>query len=158
MKKFCLILAFLSFVSALPSYAMKIIVNDKNDRIVYSRSNLFDNEIKDNQYSFEKYINKNNYASIEDYAAAKQYKSQKEYTSLKKLSNEIRTELIGTTWNYDETEYVENNTAEVDGETISQYDETGYSMDYLLRNSREAADYYTRDLNHDPELLIPSGY
>ena len=40
MKNFCFLLAFLTVLTAMPSYAVKIIVNNENDRIVYSRSSF----------------------------------------------------------------------------------------------------------------------
>ena len=40
MKNLCILLCCFTIISALPTYATKIIVNNNQDRIVYSRSTL----------------------------------------------------------------------------------------------------------------------
>lgn len=132
------------FIGNLPSYAMKIIVNDDKDRIVYSRSSFPGEE------TYTEYTNENentNTTTPVTYKRTNLTESQLYY-----LSNEIRDELIGTYWNYNE----ENNTAEEINNNENNVNTAVYT--YNKRGSREAADYYMVDSIKAPNMLIPSGF
>lgn len=160
MKKLCLLILFCSVVSAMPAYAMKVIVNDQNDRVVYSRSNKYDNSYKGDSYYSTKGFGQVNYTKAEQ-TAAKNYRPQPvdEY-QLYELSRDLKRDLIGTTWYYDNNNYDDNNNPDNSANIGARNYQDNYTTfeDYLKRNSREAADYYTKDLANNPEELIPSGY
>lgn len=129
MKKLCLFLVCLTFISSMPSFAMKVIVNNENDRIVYSRSSGFDDD--GNYGTFN--INLNSYEKRRNPA-------QNNY-ELGLLGTEFRTELAGTKW------HLVNNTPQKPIE-----------KNLNDRNSREAADYYYIDKYKAPDTLIPSWF
>lgn len=146
MKKICFILVLCSFMTSLPSYAMKIIVNDQNDRVVYSRSSRPDNDA----YYEETYTN-TDIQHNENYIL-----QQPDYGQLKELSENLKPEMIGTTWDYSHND--EEN-PQISDSNIDENNNEDREIDTSLkRNSREAADYFTRDINYDPGELIPSGY
>lgn len=161
MKKLCCLLVFLSMFSAMPSFAMKVIVNDQKDRVVYTRSNWNTDPYGDMIKSYETTQNAVNYTEKEK-AAAETYKPKYVDTAdLKELSNNLKPEMIGIKWeyNYDTNdENQENGDNEQISENNSSYEELT-PEEIARRNSREAADYYTKDLNDEnPDNLIPSGY
>ncbi len=144
MKNLCLFICCLTVISALPTYATKIIVNDNQDRIVYSRSS-FPNEaviyeettINKPEQTPKYYGNKN--------------QEQSDYQR-NLLGNDFRLELVGTKWN------MEVNDVPVSYETYTSNSEYTARLDRIKRGSREAADYYYIDKVKAPDTLIPSGY
>ena len=189
MKKLFLTLIMLGLVSNMPAFALKLIVNDQTDRVVYSRSSKPgpDEYIEENYTVEEKAqvkqrnveaqtYNTNGVQAIEEDDTATTTKS--EFEQLKKLSESLKPEMIGTTWYYDYSEYQEQPqnqeeyTQEPAEEEIAASD-TGVNNEFidenqnlspldldptLKKSSREAADYYTQDLNDNNPDLIPSGY
>ena len=99
-------MVILTTLSSLPSMAMKEIINDQNDRIVYSRSSRPDNTYlyNDNDYIPGK-IGTINYTPAERRAAAHYTLTPISYGQLKELGDNIKVELIGTTWEYNYNEY-----------------------------------------------------
>lgn len=139
MKKLCLIMVFMFFVGNLPSFAMKIIVNNDNDRIVYSRSSFPGDEVDAD------YNNGN-----DGYVSVNSKKNNLTDEQLQYLTNEIRDELIGTYWNFDD-----NNAQNVNNSNNSS---DVNSVEYNKRGSREAADYYMVDSIKAPDTPVPSGF
>ena len=139
MKKLCLVLVFMLFIGNLPSFAMKIIVNNDNDRIVYSRSS-FPGDEADSSY------NNNDDGNV----PVNYKKNNLTNEQLQYLTNEIRDELIGTYWNFDE-----NNAQNVNNtDNSADFNSTAYNK----RGSREAADYYMFDSIKAPYTPVPSGF
>ena len=130
MKKFSLFFVFLLIVSSVPSFASKVIVNDDNDRIVYSRSTRPNDRIDETVY--DSYLN--------SYNQKRNPELNIYQTNL--LSKEFRTELAGKKW------VKIKNTAK----TPTNYDVKKYN-----RASREAADYFYVDKNN-PHIKYSSGY
>lgn len=164
MKKFCLLLVILITAGSLPSYAIKEIVNDQTDRIVYSRSTKPDNSYV---YSDAYYSNAGTgqiQYSKPELKAARYYQLQPvSYYQLKELGNNINPELVGTRWTYYyEEESSDRNMVPADTEKVNPelyHNHSSYVADESLKyNCREAADYFTRDHNNDPERLIPCGF
>ncbi len=139
MKKLCLVLVFMLFIGNLPSFAMKIIVNNDNDRIVYSRSSAPSDEVY------------NDYNSRESGNVPVNYKKNNlTNEQLQYLTNEIRDELIGTYWNFND-----NNAQNVNNsDNSTDFNSTAYNK----RGSREAADYYMVDSIKAPDTPVPSGF
>ena len=139
MKKLCLVLVFMLFIGNLPSFAMKIIVNNDNDRIVYSRSS-FPGDEADSSY------NNNDDGNV----PVNYKKNNLTNEQLQYLTNEIRDELIGTYWNFNE-----NNAQNVNNsDNSADFNSTAYNK----RGSREAADYYMVDSIKAPDTPVPSGF
>ena len=131
MKKVCLLIMFLTLLSSIPCFASKIIVNDENDRIVYSRSSRPNERIDETVYdSYLTSYNQKRNPQLNTY-------------QLGLLGKEFRTELAGKKW------VSVNNTQE----TVKNYDVKKYN-----RASREASDYYYVDKNSSSQRMIPSGY
>ena len=131
----------------MPSYAMKIIVNNENDRIVYSRSSFPLDEFSYSSEEVEQVSVKNSY-----YKRSSQNPEYYEY-QLRLLGNDFRKELAGTKWNL--VNEVEN--APVLENVEPQLSEYQMNLERLKRGSREAADYYTKDTIKAPNTLIPCG-
>ncbi len=140
MKKICFLFAFLIVISAIPSYATKIIINNENDRIVYSRSSYDDNATYDEE---TKNIIKTSYFRREG------LNLEYDRYLLELLGRDFRKELAGTKWHYDEE------TIEIPVITKSKHQ---LNIEKAKRNSREASDYYMVDLTKNPNKLVPSGY
>lgn len=150
MKNICFLLAFLTVFTAMPSYAVKIIVNNENDRIVYSRSSF---AADDTNYDIDepevtKKIVKTSYFKRAG------LNPEADQHLLYLLGKDFRTELAGTQWNY-EDEQVVTEVQEVETVVKSEYQE---QLERLKRGSREAADYYMIDMTKNPNNLVPSGY
>ncbi len=139
MKKFSLLLVFVLVVSAMPSFATKVIVNDNNDRVVYSRSTGFDERIDETVYdSYLKSYNQKRNQELNIYQ-----------TTL--LSKEFRTELAGKKWVLVNNSYNNNNN------NLPSQQIQNLNFRASDRLSREAADYYYVDKNN-PYIKYPSGY
>lgn len=250
MKKLCLTLIMLGLVANTPAFALKIIVNDQNDRVVYSRSSKHgpDEYVEEDYVKKEVVTKKTTKTKVEKKAeelatgqvqdinnaqttvetkttelpeVAKTTATETKTTvttvkvikpgfaHLKELSENLKPEMIGTTWVYDYSEYAETPVEEITETVTEEYVEEPIEQvaeevpveeatediieevveepvqeeveefnkdennEYvyqttvkspldldptLKKNSREAADYYTRDLNDGNPDLIPSGY
>lgn len=158
MKKIFLVLILCSYISVLPCYAKKVIVNDQNNRIVYSRSNWdIGTAVQDFDYSTDS-TGEVQY-SQEQVEAARNFRPQyiDEY-KLQELGRNIKLNLVGTTWtNTDNVKYA-HNVNNIDENVQTAYEDGTRAEDISKRSSREAADYFRRDLSRDPDELIPSGY
>ena len=175
MKNICLILVGLTFLSVLPSYATKIIVNDNKDRIVYSRSSRPPKEIITEQYVVNEYSepqNTNPYTEEEknSYIYTYSVRNVNYNLAILDLGNDIREELVGTKWYYPEykvwpvrPEIIDQQLQNPDkkpqnfNEKPQNIVETTYIEDERFkRTSREASDYYIVDIVNAPNTLIPS--
>lgn len=151
MKNFCFLFAILMGLTALPTYAAKIIINNENDRIVYSRSSFAADDTKydvEQEQQMPKTIVKTSYFKR---AGLDPVKDQQ---LLYILGQDFRIELAGTKWNYVDEEVV-TETTEIETAVKSEYQE---QLERLKRGSREAADYYMVDMTKNPNNLVPSGY
>lgn len=158
MKKLFVIIILCSFISVLPCYAKKIIVNDQGNRIVYSRSNWdIGTDVQEFDYSTDS-TGEVQYTD-EQVEAARNFKPQYiEDYKLEDLGKNIKLELVGTTWvTHNDVKQLEN-INNIDENVQTAYEEEGRPEDIARRNSREAADYYRVDLDRNPDELIPSGY
>ncbi len=138
MKKVIIAALLLSFISAAPVFAMRVITNTDLDRTVPSRSFKPGAEITEETTTYgNKYKPTNLYQGI---AYEKYYKPV--------LSNGIRRDLIGTTW-----DFPEYGTA-----TPQQVVKKTYYNKLGKRYMREAADYYVVDTIRHPNNAIMAGY
>lgn len=120
MKRLVLAFVLIMFVASIPAHALKLIHNDEKNRIVPSRSGLVysDSAVKNADVTYKK----------------PQYDSKFRY-----LSQDIRPELIGTTWYYyKNVHYVDNGNKNL---VTSGNKVLNYGKHYI----REAADYYYTD-------------
>lgn len=112
MKNICLILVGLTFLSVLPSYATKIIVNNDKDRIVYSRSSRPPKEIVTQPEYTQQEIVQNTENDNNISADGNPKRSWIYYRSVTHpdynwsietyFIKDMREELVGTNWNYPE--------------------------------------------------------
>ena len=147
MKNICLLLACLTFISVMPSYAVKLIVGEENDRVVYSRSSFPQDEITVSDEGVKTTVKTSYYKSLNQNPEYYEYQ-------LKLLGNDFRKELAGTKWYLESEEVVEP----VSDEVVQYKSVHQLNIERLKRSSREAADYYMVDMAKDPENLLPSGY
>ena len=146
MKKLCLVLLLMSYISVIPAFAVKVIVNDTNDRRVPSRSS--------GPEAFAQYYEVGDDYVDASYKGAKHnrgYQLEKYKTqNLPLLKEDFRLELVGTTWEYPEEVSQQ--------EVVNQVDTNNVIDEYNLRtHHREAADYYTKDTLKNPNILVPCG-
>ncbi len=154
MKKLCLVLVIYGFIVNLPSFAMKTIVNDNADRVVYSRSTspLETASVYERIDSVSP--NNNNYNNYQNNMQIKKNPYDTEY--LRMIGNAIKPEFIGTRWDfYYENPENENITADANQNVIELSKYRKYELARSQRNSREAADYYTV-IDNDTSRFIPS--
>ena len=134
MKNICLILVGLTFLSVLPSYATKIIVNNDKDRIVYSRSSRPPKEIVTQpEYTQQEVVQ--NIESDNNISADGTPKRSWIYynsiinpvynNSIFPFVENIREELVGTKWNYPS-----NMIWPVQKEIVEQY-ESGQNVSFI---------------------------
>ena len=151
MKKLCLVLLLFSYISVIPAFAVKVIVNDTNDRRVPSRSSgpeafvqyyEVGDDYVETTYRGASSTHKNGGYKLESY----------QNHNLPLLKQDFRVELMGTTWDYpDEIQQAQEEVTNVETEEV-------YTEGTLLRSHhREAADYYTKDTIKAPNTLIPCG-
>ncbi len=140
MKKIFSLFILLLF-AALPVYAMKVIVNNNNDRKVPSRSSVKDYGYYNGAYS-NGYITRNT-AKL----------TRKDLADLELLRHNIRGELIGTIWYY-YPNLITTAQTEAPKSNIS----ASFNNPYSKISTREAADYYELDTISSPDKLIPVGY
>ena len=158
MKKFCLLFIIFSLISAIPAFAMKKILNDNNDRRVPSRCSGPVEEYTEE----ETYVYNTNYQNnqMPPYNASYQMERYIHYYK-PLLSQDMRTELIGTTWYYPKyvTRYTGNsvNSQPASYKTSTKTKKTPKKLS--KRYLREAADYYTQDtLSSNPDKAYPAGF
>lgn len=143
MKKLVLLILFFYFISAAPCYAVKMIMNDKDNRIVYTRSNWNTGEeipYDENNYRNTKMLNSYRHITVKAY-------------NPEELRKNMKPEMIGTVWEYPE---ITSNTN--DEETIQDNTSVEMNENISIRNSREAADYYTKEIGNDEVKITPSGF
>ena len=146
MKKLCLILLLFSYISVIPAFAAKVIVNDTNDRRVPSRSSGPDAFVQYYEVG-DDYVESSYYGPN----ASRGYQLEKyKNENLPLLKEDFRSELVGTTWHYpDSVTTVQNVNSDgnemIDAHTLNR------------SHHRDAADYYTKDTIKDPNILIPCG-
>lgn len=159
MKKFCILLILFSFISVMPSFALKVIVNESTDRKVPSRCSGpnetyvedYDQQMSENtydEYSQQEYVEKNNVNNNEKYELV--------YKQL--LGENIRSELAGTRWNYPVNNYTpDENVEEQTTDKNINSNQEGQEV-VVKRYLREAADYYFIDTIGSPNDVIPAGF
>ena len=146
MKKLCLVLLLMSYISVVPAFAVKVIVNDTNDRRVPSRSSGPEAFVQYYEVGDDYVEYSNNGTKYNRGYQLEKYKTQ----NLPLLKEDFRLELVGTTWEYPEEVSQQ--------EIVNQVDANNVIDEYNLRtHHREAADYYTKDTLKSPNLLIPCG-
>ena len=181
MKNICFILICLTFLSVLPSYATKVIVNDDKDRIVYSRSSrppkvLVNEQQTETKKNFD-ILDENPYDGYQknSWIRTRSIYDSNYNDSIFPLANDMREELIGIKWNngtwvyplppdaiekFKSGEYMMSPTEEQQRNRIDENQnivETTYIEDTRFnRTSREAADYYMVDMVKAPNTLVPS--
>ena len=134
----------MSYISVIPAFAVKVIVNDKNDRRVPSRSSGPEAFVQYYEVG-DDYV-ENGYRGL-NYNRGYKLESYQNH-NLPLLKQDFREELIGTTWDYPDESYQQ--------ETVQEVDK--YVEEYSNRaHHREAADYYTKDTLINPNALIPCG-
>ena len=131
----------------MPSYAVKLIVGEENDRVVYSRSSFPQDEITVSDEGVKTTVKTSYYKSLNQNPEYYEYQ-------LRLLGNDFRKELAGTKWYLESEEVVEP----VSDEVVQYKSVHQLNIERLKRSSREAADYYMVDMAKDPENLLPSGY
>ena len=136
----------MSYISVIPAFAVKVIVNDANDRRVPSRSS--------GPEAFVQYYEVGDDYVETSYKGAKHnrgYQLEKYKTyNLPLLKEDFRLELAGTTWDYSEDVPQQ--------EVVNKVNSSSVVDEYNLRmHHREAADYYTKDTLKNPNVLIPCG-
>ncbi len=144
MKNLLILLCCFTLISALPTYATKIIVNNNQDRIVYSRSTLPSEIIVYEQSGENETFNEQKYYGNKN--------SEQDNSQLHLLGNDFRLELAGTKWN------LEENTKPANYKVTANDIEYTARLDRIKRGSREAADYYYVDDVKAPDTLIQSGF
>lgn len=160
MKKFCLILVLFSFISVMPCFALKVIVNENTDRTVPSRcsgptsSYEEEYEMQQNDDGSQESVSQQESEIIPGYQGAKYelvYKSR--------LGADIRPELVGTAWGYpDYTHLLNQNADEQPAEQNENMDNNQEQELITKRYLREAADYYVLDTINRPDEVIPAGF
>ena len=162
MKKILLAVILFSFFTAIPSFAMKLIINKDSDRTVPSRSiGSFDDIILDEEpgsdfYDLYKKNVRNGVFVIPGYQA-----EMYETYFVPRLKRDMRKELIGTNWKYPnyialKAQYEENLKQAQSKKYMLKEKDTQNKI--VKRYAREAADYYYRDTLKNPDKIIPSGF
>ncbi len=159
MKKYCVLMLFFYFISVIPGFAMKVIVNEGTDRKVPSRcsgpSESYYEETDEQQtdsvpdeYMQQTVYEKNNENNTEKY----------ELVYKKLLGENIRSELAGTRWNYPVNNIVQKEEIKPQTDEKNINNETNQQEVTVKRYLREAADYYYIDTIESPNDVIPAGF
>lgn len=159
MKKYCVLMLFFYFISVIPGFAMKVIVNEGTDRKVPSRcsgpSESYYEETDEQQtdsvpdeYMQQTVYEKNNENNTEKY----------ELVYKKLLGENIRSELAGTRWNYPVNNIVQKEEIKPQTDEKNINNETNQQEVTVKRYLREAADYYFIDTIGSPNDVIPAGF
>lgn len=158
MKKFFIFFVIMSFLSVMPSFAVKLIFNEGTDRTVPSRCSGHSNEEEyemeqDTDYSVQ---------STQDEVGKKAYDYNAEKYELvyrQILGADIRPELVGTTWGYPVNNVDKiSNSKEQSSNTNTEEKKIQEKEVLVKRFLREAADYYYVDTINTPGKLIPAGF
>lgn len=149
MKKLVLTVILLAFVSAIPSFAMKVITNKELDRTVPSRSSRPGTEMQLGSYQETTYTIPKNRAGYRDGWGYQGVTYEKYYKPL--ISRDIRFELVGTHWDYPKATNYQL-------EKVTKTYNTAYKNLYGKRYMREAADYYVVDTINHPNNAVQAGY
>lgn len=150
---------FFYFISVIPGFAMKVIVNEGTDRKVPSRcsgpSESYYEETDEQQtdsvpdeYMQQTVYEKNNENNTEKY----------ELVYKKLLGENIRSELAGTRWNYPVNNIVQKEEIKPQTDEKNINNETNQQEVTVKRYLREAADYYYIDTIESPNDVIPAGF
>ena len=150
MKKLCLVLLLMSYISVIPAFAVKVIVNDTNDRRVPSRSSGPDAFVQYYEVG-DDYV-EDNYRGA-DYKRNNPKMKSFQNHNLPLLKQDFRVELMGTTWDYPDDVPQQEVVQNVETSSTSFVEE--YNAGRI--HHREAADYYTKDTIKAPNTLIPCG-
>ena len=150
MKKLCLVLLLMSYISVIPAFAVKVIVNDTNDRRVPSRSSGSEAFIQYYEVG-DDYVD-TTYSGTKQKHGGYKLKSYQNH-NLPLLKQDFRPELMGTTWDYPNDVQQEEVVTNVESSSTSFVEE--YNAGRI--HHREAADYYTKDTIKAPNTLIPCG-
>lgn len=160
MKKFCILFMLFSFISVMPCFALKIIVNENTDRTVPSRSSSPADSYEED-YSMEETGD-----MLYDQQQRPLITRQSEYNNQKYelvykplLGANIRPELVGTTWNYPVNNMppkVDENMRPVNNDVNNANNQEPATI--VKRYLREAADYYVLDTINHPKDIIPAGF
>ena len=147
MKKLVLTVLLLSFAIA-PCFAMKVITNKELDRTVPSRTSGFgyNSEVNNYQDTTYRYL-----PGRDGYRYGWGYQGvtyEKYYKPI--IGRDIRTELIGTNWNYP---LATNGQLERVSKNNSNLNNLGLNKKYI----REAADYFIVDTINHPQSAVPAG-
>lgn len=160
MKKVCLILVLFSFISVMPCFALKLIVNETTDRTVPSRCsgsiNSYEEEPEIQQQSGNIQASSSQHIKdvIPGYQGAKY-----ELVFKPRLGADIRPELVGTTWGYpDYKNIIEQNIQERTTEDNKNLSNNHEQELITKRYLREAADYYVIDTINRPNEIVPVGF
>lgn len=136
MKKLLLFIILANLIAA-PSYALKVITNNDSNRIVPSRSSMYDkNYNADDSYQYDS-----------QYDNSSMQQSKKSVEDIGWLINEVRDDVMGGRWLYPNPNKNLNNKQ---NNSDSQY--KNGSNQYNTKDAgyiREAADYYSVDVKKD---------
>ena len=152
MKKLCLVLLLMSYISVIPAFAVKVIVNDSNDRRVPSRSSGADAFVQYYEVG-DDYVETTYRSSGATHKQGGYKLKSYQNHNLPLLKQDFREELIGTTWDYPEEVVQEEVVTNVESSSSSFVEEYTSGRTH----HREAADYYTKDTLKAPDTLIPCG-
>ncbi len=157
MKKLFIFFVLLSFFSVMPSFALKVIVNEGTDRTVPSRCSGPSNVIE--EYTEEPNNDVREPDQEELVEKSNDYNSEKyELVYKPLLGANIRPELAGTSWGYP-VNNIEKSTNEQEKLVNNESDESAQVKEVTLKRfTREAADYYILDTINRPNEIIPAGF
>jgi len=150
-------MAVFTFLSVVPSFAIKIIVNNETDRTVPSRCSGGDVE----EYIEQDYEVSSPSVNVERKFVNNMADKQRERFNLVYkpiLEQDFRRELIGTTWHYpDETQNYSQPEPVQEQVYNAHYNDAAMQV-YNKKYIREAADYYVVDTINRPDEAVPVGY
>ena len=156
MRNFFIFYVLFSFFTVIPSFALKIIVNEDTDRTVPSRCSGPSNVIE--EYTEEQNNDSRESAQEELIEKSNDYNSEKyELVYKPLLGADIRPELVGTTWGYPLNNF-EQNVNSQEQLLENQAEENIPQEVTVKRFTREAADYYILDTINRPNEIIPAGF
>ena len=158
MKKSFILMMLFSFISVMPCFALKIIVNESTDRTVPSRSSspseLYE-DYNEQEYTEEIEHNEEQQSNINQ-SVYNDEKYEQVYRPL--LGANIRPELVGTTWGY-AVNNPQTNKEEHIQPANNVNNEINQGKEILVKRFlREAADYYVIDTINRPDEAVPAGF
>jgi|GEM_PF-4505054 len=176
MKKVLLTLIIFSCVCTAPGFAMKIIINKENDRIVPSRlmrdydgskaAKKLDDAAEVKEVPVNSTIVESSIYTIPGFKGYKGWRAEefeKYYRGL--LGKNIRKELAGRIWDYPEgedytvikTNYTQQTDYKTEDAVYTKKIRPKRILGTEKKYDREAADYYYINTLKDPNVIIPSG-